>query len=92
MLFPIFLIADALCILIPLPLLFTGRVRWACRAALLPIAFGLISGAIALYAHLVNMFPGWRLAASLIFAAALTSLICLLTARLLLRLGPQPKP
>lgn len=92
MLFLTFLIADALCILIPLPLLFTGRVRWARLAALLPIAFGLISGAIALYAHLVYMFPAWRLIAALIFAAALTSLICLITARLLLRLGPQPKP
>jgi hypothetical protein len=89
MTFPIFLILDLLCILISLPLLFTGRVRWARLAALLPLGFGILSGIIGLIGH-ATQFPAWRLIVVLIFAAAITSLICVLTARLLLGFGPKP--
>lgn len=89
-LFPIFVIVDLIIILLSLPMLFIGRVRWARLAALLPIGFGLIALAIGVYAHAVSPFAGYRLALVLIFAAALTAFICLLTARLLLSLGPKP--
>ncbi len=89
MLFTIFLILDSALILASLPLLFTGNVRWARLAALLPLGFGIISAIISLIGH-ITQFPSWRLIVVLVFAAALTSLICVLTARLLLRLGPQP--
>jgi len=81
MLFIPFLIIDLSIIAISLPLLFTGHVRWA-RLAALP--------AIGLYAHLVAPFPAYRLVLALVFAAALTAFICLLTARLLLSIGPKP--
>lgn len=89
-LFPIFVIVDLIIILLSLPMLFIGRVRWARLAALLPIGFGLIALAIGVYAHVVSPFAGYRLALVLIFAAALTAFVCLLTARLLLSLGPKP--
>ncbi len=89
MLFLTFLILDLICILLSLLLLFTGRVRWARLAALLPLGFGIVAGVIGLIGHAAP-FPAWRLVVVLIFAAAITALICLLTARLLLRLGPQP--
>jgi len=88
MLFIIFLILDLVCILLSLVLLFTSRVRWARLAALLPLGFAILSGIIGLIGH-ATQFPAWRLIVVLIFAAAITALICLLTARLLLRLGPQ---
>ena len=90
MLFTTFLILDILIILASLPLLFTGRVRWARRAALLPLGFAIVSGIIGLIGH-ATQFPAWRLILVLIFAAAITAFICLLTARLLLRLGPQSR-
>ena len=89
-LFPVFVIVDLIIILLSLPMLFIGRVRWARLAALLPIGFGLIALAIGVYAHVVSPFAGYRLALVLIFAAALTAFVCLLTARLLLSLGPKP--
>ncbi len=89
MLFIIFLILDLVCILLSLPLLFTGRVRWARRAALLPLGFAVLAGVIGLIGH-ASQFAAWRLIVVLIFAAAITTLICLLTARLLLGFGPQP--
>jgi uncharacterized membrane protein len=89
-LFTVFLIVDLIIILLSLPMLFIGRVRWARLAALLPIGFGLISLAIGIYAHAVSPFAGYRLALALIFAAAITAFICLLTARLLLSIGPKP--
>ncbi len=90
MLFIPFLIVDLSIIAISLPLLFTGRVRWARLGALLPIGFGALAAAIGLYAHLVAPFPAYRLILVLIFAAALTAFLCLLTARLLLSIGPKP--
>lgn len=89
-LFTLFVVVDLIIILLSLPMLFTGRVRWARLFALLPIGFGLIALAIGVYAHVVSPFAGYRLALVLIFAAALTAFICLLTARLLLSLGPKP--
>lgn len=89
-LFPLFVVVDLIIILLSLPMLFIGRVRWARLFALLPISFGLIALAIGVYAHAVSPFAGYRLALVLIFAAALTAFICLLTARLLLSLGPKP--
>jgi uncharacterized membrane protein len=89
-LFTVFVIVDLIIILLSLPMLFIGRVRWARLVALLPIGFGLIALAIGVYAHVVSPFAGYRLALVLIFAAALTAFICLLTARLLLGLGPKP--
>ena len=58
-------------------------------AALLPLGFAILSGIIGLIGH-ATQFPAWRLIVVLIFAAAITALICLLTARLLLGLGPKP--
>lgn len=89
-LFTVFVIVDLIIILLSLPMLFIGRVRWARLFALLPIGFGLIALAIGVYAHAVSPFAGYRLALALVFAAALTAFICLLTARLLLSLGPKP--
>ncbi|HLW02664.1 MAG TPA: hypothetical protein VKT82_28680 [Ktedonobacterales bacterium] len=92
MLFIIFLIIDLICILLSLLLLFTGRVRWTRLGALVPLGFGILSGVIGIIGHL-SQFPAWRLVVVLIFAAAITALICLLTARLLLGLGPkEPTP
>ena len=93
MLFIIFLIIDFLCILLSLLLLFTGRMRarWARLGALVPLGLGIVSAIIGVIGHL-SQFPAWRLVVVLIFAAAITALICLLTARLLLRLGPQQPP
>ncbi len=88
MLFLIFLIIDLLCILLALLLLFTGRVRWARLGALAPFGLGILAAIVGLIGHFAQ-FPAWRLVVVLIFAAAITALICLLTARLLLRLGPQ---
>ena len=92
MLFIIFLIIDILCILLALLLLFTGRVRWLQRTALIPLGFGILSLIIGIIGYL-SQFPAWRLVVVLIFAAAITALICLLTARLLLGFGPrEPAP
>ena len=93
MLFIIFLIIDLACILLSLLLLFTGRARarWARLGALAPLGLGILSGILAIIGHL-SQFPAWRLLVVLIFAAAITALICLLTARLLLGLGPQEPP
>ncbi len=88
--FPVFVIADLICILLALPLLFTRRGRWVRRAALLPVIFGLLAVAIGLYAHYVSLFHLSLLALVLVFAAALTSLICVYTAWLLLGIGPKP--
>ncbi len=87
MLFITFLIIDLICILLSLLLLFTGRACWRI-AALVPLAFAILSAIIAFIGH-ATQFPAWRLVVVLIFAAAITALICLLTARLLLRLGPK---
>ena len=87
-LFIIFLIIDGTCILLSLLLLFAGRARWARLAALVPLACAILAAIIGLIGH-ATQFPAWRLVVVLIFAAAVTALICLLTARLLLRLGPQ---
>jgi heme A synthase len=89
MFFTIFLIADLVCILLSLLLLFRGRARWARLAALLPLGFGILSAIIGFIGH-ASQFPAWRLVVVLIFAAAITALICLLTARLLLGFGPKP--
>ena len=92
MLFIIFLIIDLACILLSLLLLFTGRVRWMRLGALAPLGLGILSGIVGIIGHLLQ-FPAWRLVVVLIFAAAITALICLLTARLLLGLGPkEPLP
>ncbi len=91
MLFIIFLIIDLVCIMLSLLLLFTGRVRWAQLGALVPLGFGILAAIIGIIGHL-SQFPAWRLVVVLIFAAAITALICLLTARLLLRLGPHQPP
>lgn len=88
MLYIIFLILDGICILLSLLLLFTGRARWARLGALVPFAFAILSAIVAFIGH-STQFPAWRLVVVLIFAAAITALVCLLTARLLLRLGPQ---
>ena len=88
MLFIIFLIIDLFCILLSLLLLATGRVRWARLGALLPLGLAILSAILGLIGHL-SQFPFWRLAVVLVFAAAITALVCLITARLLLRLGPQ---
>ncbi|HEY7348762.1 MAG TPA: hypothetical protein VH599_10645 [Ktedonobacterales bacterium] len=88
MLFIIFLILDLACILLSLALLLTSRARWARLAALLPLCLGILSGVIGLIGH-ASQFPAWRLIVVLIFAAAITALICLLTARLLLGVGPK---
>jgi peptidoglycan/LPS O-acetylase OafA/YrhL len=87
MLFITFLIIDSICILLSLLLLFTGRPRWR-LVVLVPLAFAILSAIIAFIGH-STQFPAWRLVVVLIFAAAVTALICLLTARLLLRIGPQ---
>jgi hypothetical protein len=88
MLFIIFLIIDLICILLSLLLLFTGRARWARLGALVPLGLGIFTTIIGIIGHL-SSFPAWRLVVVLLFAAAITSLICLLTARLLLGLGPR---
>ncbi len=88
MLFTIFLIVDILIILASLPLLFIGRVRWARLGALFPLGFAIISGIVGIIGH-TTQFPAWRLLVVLIFAAAITAFICLLTARLLLGFGPK---
>jgi uncharacterized membrane protein YedE/YeeE len=95
MLFISFLILDALCILLALLLLILGRVRWVQRAALIPLGLGIISGIIGITGHLTQ-FPAWRLIVVLIFAAAITALICLLSALLMLLIfsrlqPPQPR-
>lgn len=94
MLFIIFLILDALCILLALLLLILGRARWVRRAALIPLSLGIISGIIGIIGH-ITQFAAWRLIVVLIFAAAGTALICLLSALLLLlvfRLLQPPQP
>lgn len=90
MLFLIFLIIDLICILLSLLLLFTGRshARWVRLGALAPLGLSILSGIIGITGH-ITQFPAWRLVVVLIFAAAITALICLLTARLLLGLGPR---
>jgi uncharacterized membrane protein YedE/YeeE len=88
-LFLIFLIVVGLCILLSVLLLLLSRVRWARRAALVPLGFGLLSAVIGIIGHF-SQFPAWRLIVVLIFAAAITALICLFTALLLLGLGPKP--
>lgn len=94
MLFPTFLILDALCILLALLLLILGRIRWVRRAALIPLGLGIISGIIGITGHLTQ-FPAWRLVVVLIFAAAVTALICLFSALLMLlifRVLQPPRP
>jgi hypothetical protein len=89
-LFIAFLTIDFICILLSLLLLFTGRAsaRWARLGALVPLVCAIFAAIVAFIGH-ATQFPAWRLVVVLIFAAAVTALICLLTARLLLRLGPQ---
>ena len=93
LLFIIFLILEGLCILLPLVLLFAGRARWVKRAALVPLSFALASTIIGVIGH-ISQFTAWRLVAGLIFAAAITALVCLCTALLLSlflkRLQPPP--
>ena len=91
MLFLIFLIIDLACILLSLLLLFTGRSQRMRLFALAPLGLSILSGVVGIIGHL-SQFPAWRLVVVLIFAAAITALICLLTARLLLGLGPQEPP
>ncbi len=94
MLFIIFLILDALCILLALLFLILGRVRWVRRAALIPLGLGIISGIIGIIGH-ITQFAAWRLIVVLIFAAAGTALICLISALLLLlvfKLLQPPQP
>lgn len=92
MLFIIFLIIELLSILLALLLIFTSRARWLKRGALIPLGLGILSAIIGVIGHL-SQFPAWRLIVVLIFAAAITALICLLTARLLLGFGPrEPAP
>jgi heme A synthase len=88
MYFVIFLVFDLICIILSLALLFTGRVRWVRLGALVPLGLGILSGIIGLIGHFTQ-FTAWRLVVVLIFAAAITALICLLTARLLLGFGPK---
>jgi hypothetical protein len=94
MLFIIFLILNALCILLALLMLLLGRVRWLKRAALIPLSLGIISAIIGITGH-ITQFTAWRLIVILIFAAAGTALICIFSALLMLlifRLLQPPQP
>lgn len=94
MLFIIFLILDALCILLSLLMLILGRARWLKRAALIPLGLGIISAIIGIIGH-ITQFTAWRLIVVLLFAAAGTALICLFSALLMLlffRLVQPPQP
>ena len=91
MLFVIFLILEGLCILLSLALLFAGRAHWVRRAALAPLSFGLASAIIGVIGHF-SQFAAWRLIVILIFAGAITALVCLFTALLLLLIFKRFQP
>ncbi len=91
MLFIIFLILDALCILLALLLLILGRARWVRRAALIPLGLSIISAIIGITGHLTQ-FAAWRLIVVLLFAAAGTALVCIVSALLMFLLFKLPQP
>ncbi len=91
MLFVIFLILEGLCILLSLLLILAGRARWVRRAALVPLSLGLVSAIIGVIGHF-SQFAAWRLIVILIFVGAITALVCLFTALLLLLLFKRIQP